>query len=120
MIEYRTAPAAHSEHTWTIDAVVQLGDGAQELGGCGNGPIAALVDALGPAIGMDVRVIDYAEHALTGGADAAAIAYVEVALADDIRGLGIGRHHDIVTASLRALMSAVVRARRDASVGCAA
>jgi 2-isopropylmalate synthase len=120
LIEYRTALAAHSEHTWTIDAVVQLGDGAQELGGCGNGPIAALVDALGRAIGMEVRVIDYAEHALTGGADAAAIAYVEVALADDIRGLGIGRHHDIVTASLRALMSAVVRARRDASVGCAA
>ncbi len=120
LIEYRTAPAARSGNTCAIDAVVRLGDAVQEVAGRGNGPIAAFVDALGPAIGADVRVLDYAEHALTRGADAAAIAYVEVALAGNIRGLGIGRHHDIVTASLRALISAIVRARRDASVGCAA
>ncbi len=120
LVEYRSAPAARSGDTWTIDAVVRLGAGAQKVVGSGNGPIAALVDALAPAMDADIRVVDYAEHALTGGADAAAIAYVEVALAGDVRGLGIGRHHDIVTASLRALVSAVVRAGRDRSVGCAA
>ena len=38
--------------------------------GPGNGPIAAFVDALATSQGVDVRVLDYAEHALSAGGDA--------------------------------------------------
>ena len=49
--------------------------------GNGNGPIAAFVDALAE-LGVDVRVLDYAEHALSAGGDAKAAAYVECAIGD--------------------------------------
>jgi 2-isopropylmalate synthase len=83
-------------------------DGLQTLQGTGNGPIAAFVDALG-TIGYDVRVLDYAEHALSSGGDAIAAAYVECAVGDQIL-WGVGLDPNIVTASLRAVLSAVNRA----------
>ncbi|MBI3770404.1 MAG: 2-isopropylmalate synthase [Deltaproteobacteria bacterium] len=115
LIEYRVVPAARSasrtdmeeEGVWKIEAVVRLGGAVRDVAGSGNGPIAALVDALGHAIGTEIHVLDYSQHALDAGADAAAIAYVEVAFAEGVRGLGVGRHADIVTASLRAVLGAV-------------
>ena len=57
----------------------------RELAGSGNGPIAAFVDAInGLPDGFDVRVLDYAEHALSSGGDAIAAAYVECAVGDQI------------------------------------
>jgi 2-isopropylmalate synthase len=84
-----------------------------EVDGRGNGPIDALTDAL-RSLGVDVGVVDYHEHALSSGGDAAAAAYVEA----DVDGQlvwGVGIHSSIVTASLRAVLNAVnrsVRARR--------
>ena len=80
--------------------------------GRGNGPIAAFVDALS-SIGVDVRVLDYAEHALSAGGDARAAAYVECAIGERVL-WGVGLHESIVKASLRAILSAVNRAQRDA------
>jgi len=77
------------------------------LEGNGNGPIAAFVDALG-TIGYDVRVLDYSEHALSSGGDATAAAYVECAVGDQIL-WGVGLDANIVTASLKAVISAVNR-----------
>jgi 2-isopropylmalate synthase len=77
------------------------------LRGTGNGPIAAFVDALG-TVGFDVRVLDYAEHALSSGGDAIAAAYVECAVGDQVL-WGVGMDPNIVTASLRAVVSAVNR-----------
>ena len=57
---------------------------------------------------FDVRVLDYAEHALSSGGDAIAAAYVECAVGDDIR-WGVGLDANIVTASLKAVISAVNR-----------
>ena len=55
-------------------------DGAQvNRTGTGNGPIAALLDILGQD-GVDVRVLDYSEHALSEGGNALAAAYVECAV----------------------------------------
>ena len=76
--------------------------------GEGNGPIAALVHALGET-GREVGVLDYHEHATSRGEDAAAAAYVEA----DVDGepvWGVAVHPSIVTASLRAVINSVNRA----------
>ena len=92
--------------------VVDLVDGGVPvtLEGHGNGPIAAFVD-VHAVQGVDVRVLDYAEHALSAGGDARAAAYVECAVGDRIL-WGVGIDANIVTASLRAVVSAVNRAQR--------
>src|SRR5204863_6675234 len=76
--------------------------------GVGNGPIAAFIDALS-TLGVDVRVLDYHEHALSAGGDARAAAYVECAVGDRVL-WGVGIDPNIVTASLKAAVSAVNRA----------
>ena len=81
------------------------------LTGQGNGPIAAFVDAINDLPqGFDVRVLDYAEHALSSGGDAIAAAYVECLVGDQVL-WGVGLDPNIVTASLKAVTSAVNRAR---------
>ncbi len=72
--------------------------------GVGNGPI----DAYTHALGRSVRVLDYAEHALTSGGDAQAAAYVECEVDGEVR-WGVGIDANIVTASLKAVASAVAR-----------
>ena len=61
----------------------------------------------------DVRVLDYQEHALSAGGDARAAAYVECAVGERVL-WGVGLDSSIVTASLKAVVSAVNRAERDA------
>jgi len=81
-----------------------------ELVGEGNGPVSAFVDAIKP-LKYDVRVLDYHEHALSAGGDALAAAYVECEVGDDVY-WGVGRDANILTASLKAVVSAVNRATR--------
>jgi 2-isopropylmalate synthase len=100
---------------------VYLDGEPRTLDGSGNGPIAAFVDAIDSlvqerhAVGderfaevVDVRVLDYSEHALSSGGDAIAAAYVECAVGDQVR-WGVGLDPNIVTASLKAVLSAVNR-----------
>ena len=93
-----------------IAASVEVEGDRHEVTGGGNGPIAAFVDALA-SVGYDVRVLDYTEHALTAGDDARAAAYVECTVGDRVL-WGVGVHSSIVTASLRAVVSAINRAHR--------
>ncbi|MCD6638642.1 MAG: 2-isopropylmalate synthase, partial [Nocardioides sp.] len=79
-----------------------------ELRGRGNGPINAFAEALAE-IGHEVRVLDYAEHALSEGGDAIAAAYVECEVGDEVL-WGVGLDPNIVTASLKAMISAINRA----------
>ena len=79
------------------------------LVGVGNGPIDAYVQALKP-LDIQVRVLDYAEHALSSGGDAQAAAYVECEVGNTTV-WGVGLDANIVTASIKALTSAVNRAR---------
>jgi 2-isopropylmalate synthase len=96
--------------TDTIEAVVKVDGVEREVVGAGNGPLAAFVDALG-AIGIDVGVLDYSEHAMSAGEEAQAAAYVEASVnGKTIWGVGIAT--SITTASLRAVVSAVNRASR--------
>jgi 2-isopropylmalate synthase len=108
-----TSSAAGEKDQLTVNVYV---DGElHELHGTGNGPIAAFVDAINglrevnPAWDWDVRVLDYNEHALSSGGDAIAAAYVECVVGGEIH-WGVGLDPNIVTASLRAVVSAVNRA----------
>ena len=92
-----------------ITASVVVDGREQEIQGTGNGPINAFVAALATQ-GRDVRVLDYAEHALSSGDDAVAAAYVECAIDGEVR-WGVGIDANIVTASLRGITSAINRGR---------
>jgi 2-isopropylmalate synthase len=98
----------------TIEATVTDRGEPVTVTGTGNGPIAAFIDALSSIEGTpDVRVLDYAEHALSAGGDARAAAYVECAVGERVL-WGVGVDPSIVTASIKAIVSAVNRAERDA------
>ena len=97
-----------------IRAQVSVGGTLHTVTGSGNGPIDAFVDALRTGLRIEVDVVDYAEHALGQGADAGAVAYVETVDGEGTTRWGVGVHSNIVTASLRAVLSAL--ARRGASV----
>jgi 2-isopropylmalate synthase len=82
----------------------------QELVGQGNGPIAAFCAIL-QEYGVDVRVLDYYEHALSAGGDASAAAYLECAIDGEVF-WGVGIDPNTTTASLKAVVSAINRAIR--------
>jgi 2-isopropylmalate synthase len=117
LVAHQRQPALelHGYETSTVDGKVELavsvsvGGRRHELAGVGNGPIDAFTHALEP-LGVAVRVLDYAEHALSAGGDARAAAYVEC----DVDGetmWGVGIDANIVTASLQAVASAANRRR---------
>ena len=85
----------------------------QTVTGTGNGPIAAFVDALRSGLGVTIDVVDYAEHARRSGRRRH-----RRRLPGDHRrrrdsSLGVGVHQNIITASLRAVLSALARHRAD-------
>ena len=102
--------------TERIAATVRAFGVEHQLAGVGNGPIAAFCQALSAIDlglgGVSVRVLDYAEHALTAGRDAEAAAYLEIEVGDRVL-WGVGISESIVRASLRAVMSALNRAARN-------
>ncbi|HEX7739834.1 MAG TPA: 2-isopropylmalate synthase [Marmoricola sp.] len=91
-----------------LDVNVYVDGELKALSGVGNGPLDAFVNAI-DGEGYDVRVLDYAEHALSSGGDAIAAAYVECAVNGQVL-WGVGLDPNIVTASLKAVISAVNRA----------
>ena len=101
--------------TERIAATVRAFGVEHSLTGVGNGPIAAFCQALSAIDlglgGVSVRVLDYAEHALTAGRDAEAAAYLEIEVGDRVL-WGVGISESIVRASLRAVISALNRAAR--------
>jgi len=78
--------------------------------GHGNGPVDGFVDAIRKESGLNFDVADYREHAIGMGANAAAIAYVELRLPDGSSLFGVGIDKNIVVASLKAVISGVNRA----------
>ncbi|GAA4679504.1 2-isopropylmalate synthase [Phytohabitans rumicis] len=107
--------AVGSYSTATIDGKVEIGaevsfrGNRRPLTAVGNGPIDAYVNAL-QTLDIQVRVLDYHEHAMSSGGDAQAAAYVECEV-DGRTVWGVGLDANIVTASLKAVTSAVNRAR---------
>jgi 2-isopropylmalate synthase len=83
----------------------------RRIEGRGNGPIDAFIHALADATGHSIRVIDYHQHAIGAGADAQAVAYLELRVDERLTLFGVGRDADIVSASLKAIVSGLARAR---------
>ena len=77
----------------------------QAFKGTGNGPIDAFVNALG----LEIRLMDYHEHAIGSGADAKAACYVELRVGNGPTLFGVGIDSNIVTASFKSVLSAVNR-----------
>jgi 2-isopropylmalate synthase len=92
-----------------LQAVIRAGGEQRTIVGTGNGPIAALTDALARECGIKLRVVDYVEHAVGAGSDASAVAYIEAAGENGAAVWGVGLHSNILTASLRAVVSAANR-----------
>ncbi|MEY9906763.1 2-isopropylmalate synthase [Catenulispora sp. MAP12-49] len=108
LLGHHASSANEGKDQLTVDLTV---DGAAtQLDGAGNGPIDAFTNLLS-GVGIDVRVLDYVEHALTSGEDAKAASYVECAIGSRVL-WGVGIDANIVTASLKAIISAVNRAFR--------
>ncbi len=79
------------------------------ISGQGTGPIDAFVQALSRYTGCELQVSDYTEHAVNAGSNAEAVAYVEMRGPGGATLYGVGRHPNIVAASLQAVLSAVNR-----------
>jgi 2-isopropylmalate synthase len=126
--EYLPAPAERPEDKWgrfelhstrtasdmtgetTLEVRLRIGEEVEAATSTGNGPIAAFLGIMA-AQGIDVKLYDYVEHALSAGGDAIAAAYVELNV-NGKRLWGVGIDADISTASLKAVVSAVNRAVR--------
>ncbi|MBS35146.1 MAG: 2-isopropylmalate synthase [Thiotrichales bacterium] len=109
LIEYRTVPDSHASEVRRMTATVRVDGESREVSGSGNGPIDAFVDAIESLAGVRLQVVDYSEHSAGKGADATAVAYVEVDSPERGPVFGAGMHSNIVTASLRALLCAANR-----------
>jgi len=81
-----------------------------QVQGQGKGPIDAFVNGLNQQLSSAVRVLDYHEHAIGSGADARAIAYIELRVGDAMTVFGVGIDANIVSASLKAIISGLRRA----------
>lgn len=81
------------------------------LQGSGNGAIDAFVQALSNGLGCTLRVQDYSEHAIGQGANAQAMAYVELRVNDDQTIYGVGTDANIVSASMHAILSGLQRSK---------
>ena len=106
LLEHETSDHAHQT---ALDALIRIEGDELRIRGQGNGPIAAFADALASSCEIRLRVLDYVEHAVTAGTDATAVAYVEAADEAGNVAWGVGMDSNILTASLRAVVSAAVR-----------
>ncbi|WP_048438608.1 2-isopropylmalate synthase [Caenimonas sp. SL110] len=92
-----------------LKAEVEISGRRLTVEGAGNGPIDAFVEALATASGESIRVLDYHEHAIGSGANAQAVAYLELRIGERTL-FGVGMDSNIVSASLKAIVSGLQRA----------
>ncbi len=92
-----------------IDAAVVDNGVTHQLRGEGEGALSAFVDGLMRHSGRQINVVDYSEHAIGAGTDAEAAAYVQLNI-NGQRFSGAALDHDTVSASLKAVLSALNRA----------
>jgi len=115
-VELLTHEITTGDHASSVTAQMLVDGEHRTVTGQGGGPLAAFVAALQADLGIDIDVVDYSEHAVSAGSDAQAAAYVETTRADGTVKWGVGVHESILTASLRAVVSAVNRHQADTEV----
>ena len=101
---------AEEDGVVTLNAKLNWDGQERVLEAKGTGPIDAFVQALSQSLGRQVRVMNYSEHAVGEGANAQAVAYVEVRVDDSHTVFGVGMDANIVSASIRAILSGLRRA----------
>ena len=106
---YEAAQNPQGEDKTLLTARMSMAGEPIVVQGSGSGSLDAFVQGLREATGLQLRVLDYAEHAKGTGVDAAAVAYVQAKIGD-VEIWGCGMHTDITTASMRAIVSAMNRA----------
>ena len=103
----------HSDHDESVTYVVieYTDDGVlKSFEATGNGPIDAVQKGLQTELGINVKILDYTEHALSGGASAQAAAYIHMLdLNSSKTTFGVGTSSNITKASIRAIFSALNR-----------
>ncbi|HZQ48726.1 MAG TPA: 2-isopropylmalate synthase [Candidatus Dormibacteraeota bacterium] len=111
LVEHETSDHADGDGKagTRLEARVRLFGRERTIAGHGNGPIAAFTDALARECGIEISVGDYVEHAVGAGTDATAVAYVEASGPGAGPLWGVGMSPNILTASLRAVVSAANR-----------
>jgi 2-isopropylmalate synthase len=109
LLDHRTVPDPHASELRRLTATVRWQGATRQIEGTGNGPIDAFCNAIRTAFGIEVSVVDYLEHAVSGGSAATAAAYLQVRTPDGGTLYGVGLHGNITTASLRAVASAAAR-----------
>jgi 2-isopropylmalate synthase len=112
-VTYVDHRAQHSPSDGRVEHLTArlLIDGSERaLNGAGNGPVDAFVQALRTSMGLEIHVQNYHEHATGGGEDATAVAYVQLRVGQEVAVYGVGLDPNIVTATLKAVVSAVNRA----------
>ncbi|MBL8572590.1 MAG: 2-isopropylmalate synthase [Hyphomicrobiaceae bacterium] len=113
-LQHMTEPDPTNPDARLLRARVADAGVKQTVEGHGTGPIDGYVDALRARTGLTFDVVDYREHSMGSGANATAIAYVEIKLADDTSLFGVGIDKNIVVASLKAVTSGMNRALKRA------
>ena len=110
-IVFRSAEATTNAERSRVTAQLVVAGEPRTVVGEGGGPISAFVRALRDDLGIELEVVDYAEHAVSAGTDATAAAYVEAKFPDGTVRWGVARDESILTASLKAVVSAANRSR---------
>lgn len=108
--EWTTRPTEGGEHRFVCTLRTECGGGERtgDFEGTGNGPLSAFVRALAGA-GHEVEILDFTQHATSGGQDSPAMAYAECRVGGRVV-WGAGRDTSVLTASVLAVLSAVNRA----------
>ncbi|XAH21500.1 2-isopropylmalate synthase [Xylophilus sp. GW821-FHT01B05] len=108
--EHRVAEdSVGGRHTVHLEARIDWANARRDVKGQGTGPIDAFVAGLREATGHAVRVLDYHQHSIGSGADAKSVAYVEMQVNDGPSLFGAGVDVNIVSASLKAILSGLTR-----------
>ena len=94
---------AHIEADIAVDGVVKT------IRATGNGPLDAFCNALKEDITGPFRLCSYHEHALNGGSEAQAAAYIEIEKPEGTKTWGVGVDTDIIVASIKAVLSSLNR-----------
>ncbi len=110
-LKYLDHRAQHGDdgHVEQLSARLAFDGNERTLQGAGNGPVDAFVQVLRDALGADIHVQNYHEHGVGAGEDATAVSYVQLRVGADRAVYGVGLDSNIVTATLKAVVSAINR-----------
>ena len=87
----------------SLSLIMKMGNSKKEISGSGNGPIDSFINGLSKKIGINIKVSDYHQSAISSGSDAKAAAYIELEQ-DGKTFWGVGIHPNTTRASFDAII----------------